>query len=284
MSYQRSDNTNSDSAESNKTSLAHHRSGSDVGLDSNRRKSDAYYSCMYYMGRALHSLETNFDFQLTHIICISQMIADNDGVAIGDEESGRADLTYTRSNSMTYSIIHTYRSYHIISCNQLVNEIVRNNRRFMGSNTLSMAMVTNDYCIAARYFDYRYCCSSRSWSVCAPPAHICPHTHTHTHTHTHRERERDHHMQYHPTPYNLFTLCWVVGSPSSEWPRNVILLIPDGTGFASLTMARVCKGTSLSLDSILLGSVKTYVNILILTYCCSLLIRNGYGGLYLISL
>jgi alkaline phosphatase len=59
----------------------------------------------------------------------------------------------------------------------------------------------------------------------------------------------------------IITAAIVVrGRSEGAIPRNVILLIPDGTGFATMTMARVCKGSPLSLDSILQGSIRTYAS------------------------
>ncbi len=40
-------------------------------------------------------------------------------------------------------------------------------------------------------------------------------------------------------------------------PKNIIVMVPDGTGIASLTVAREVKGAPLSLDSLLCGSVQT---------------------------
>lgn len=40
--------------------------------------------------------------------------------------------------------------------------------------------------------------------------------------------------------------------------RNVIVMVPDGTGSSHLTMARWCKGAALTLDSMLAGAVRTF--------------------------
>jgi alkaline phosphatase len=49
----------------------------------------------------------------------------------------------------------------------------------------------------------------------------------------------------------------VVAQPETERLRNVILMIPDGFGPASLTMARMATGEPLALDAILTGMVGT---------------------------
>ena len=46
-------------------------------------------------------------------------------------------------------------------------------------------------------------------------------------------------------------------SPTTR-PRSVILMIADGLGPASVTMARVCKGAPLALDSFLVGAIRTH--------------------------
>jgi alkaline phosphatase len=67
----------------------------------------------------------------------------------------------------------------------------------------------------------------------------------------------------------LLALAFVVALPAAaqqaptpaavpgERPRNVIMMIPDGFGPASLTMARMAKGAPLALDEFLTGNVGT---------------------------
>jgi alkaline phosphatase len=49
----------------------------------------------------------------------------------------------------------------------------------------------------------------------------------------------------------------VLAQPEAERPRNVILMIPDGFGPASLTMARMATGEPLALDEFQTGTVGT---------------------------
>jgi alkaline phosphatase len=46
-------------------------------------------------------------------------------------------------------------------------------------------------------------------------------------------------------------------SPAAR-PRNVILMIPDGCGWASITLARIVAGHPLALDGILVGACETH--------------------------
>lgn len=49
----------------------------------------------------------------------------------------------------------------------------------------------------------------------------------------------------------------VFGQEAPERPRNVIMMIPDGFGPASVTMARMASGAPLALDSFITGTVGT---------------------------
>lgn len=53
----------------------------------------------------------------------------------------------------------------------------------------------------------------------------------------------------------IFSLLLVIGCTAR--PRNVIVMIPDGTGFASLHAARDLKGEPLAIDGKVYGSVQT---------------------------
>ena len=46
-------------------------------------------------------------------------------------------------------------------------------------------------------------------------------------------------------------------APPSDLPRNVILMIPDGCGAASLNLGRMVAGHALALDGILVGACAT---------------------------
>lgn len=46
-------------------------------------------------------------------------------------------------------------------------------------------------------------------------------------------------------------------APASSRPRSVILMIPDGCGWASITLARIYAGHALVLDGILVGACET---------------------------
>jgi alkaline phosphatase len=52
----------------------------------------------------------------------------------------------------------------------------------------------------------------------------------------------------------------VVSAPTvmSDGPRHVILLLSDGTGPEAMTLARWVKGSSLNVDGILTGAIRTY--------------------------
>lgn len=54
-------------------------------------------------------------------------------------------------------------------------------------------------------------------------------------------------------------LLLVLALPFGAWalPRNIILMIPDGTGHASLTAARQLKGAPLALDQAIYGIIQT---------------------------
>jgi alkaline phosphatase len=71
-----------------------------------------------------------------------------------------------------------------------------------------------------------------------------------------------------PPPTLMFTRLLVLAlafvlalpaaaQPTAERPHNVILMIPDGFGPASVTMARMATGAPLALDEFLTGSVGT---------------------------
>ncbi len=55
----------------------------------------------------------------------------------------------------------------------------------------------------------------------------------------------------------LLVGCWLGSAWGAAPWKNIIVMIPDGTGYASLTVARQLKGASLAIDAVLCGSVQT---------------------------
>jgi alkaline phosphatase len=55
----------------------------------------------------------------------------------------------------------------------------------------------------------------------------------------------------------LAASAFAASAPPSDLPRNVILMIPDGCGTASLNLGRLVAGHALALDGILMGACET---------------------------
>lgn len=80
----------------------------------------------------------------------------------------------------------------------------------------------------------------------------------------------------------LAATAFAASAPKTDLPRNVILMIPDGCGVASLNLGRLAGGHPLALDGILVGACETSSADALITdsaagvtaYACGIRTRN----------